>query len=402
MKPIILYVDDEPNNLTVFEAALCEDWEVKTFSQPAEALAQLDKVCPWVIVSDQRMPGMSGVQLLEIAKRIFPNTIRIIATGYSDENLVVDSVRKAQIFDYIRKPWDVEQLETSLKRAIDFFQTSEQSRLLTFELQEREKELKAQAEVLRLTAEKANHAFKAEALLRSELECWVPPLVLWALSDAGIKFPLKKNLVGITFDIMNSSTLHGIFYQDTAIRSRVLQFYSEALIRHGGWRESTAGDSAFGHFGLTQDGPPPVESALAAAREFRVALQGFSETSGIKVDCGIGLHFAADCIIDVHTTQLITYKGPVTQKAFETISPEIDLLHRIEKLVHELPGSNIIMTSTFLNQLKVKPEGLIPIGVHQLKGQKNPPELFILKSPEATDSDIDKLKSNAIAPPIAA
>ena len=73
MKPMILYVDDEPMNLTVFEAALPSDWDVKTFRSPLKAFEALESLAPWVIVSDQRMPDLTGVRFLELSKKFHPN-----------------------------------------------------------------------------------------------------------------------------------------------------------------------------------------------------------------------------------------------------------------------------------------------------------------------------------------
>src|SRR4051794_17150816 len=103
-KPIVFYVDDEPNNLTVFEAIFPSEWEIRTFENPFEALKALETCVPWVIVSDQRMKQTNGVEFLHLAQRLQPDSIRILTTGYSDEQLVVESVKKAQIYDYIRKP----------------------------------------------------------------------------------------------------------------------------------------------------------------------------------------------------------------------------------------------------------------------------------------------------------
>ena len=105
-RPIIYYIDDEPFNLTVFETMVPEEWNTKTFANPLKALEELMEDKPWVVLSDQKMPGTSGVKFLEMVKNLTPNAIRIIVTGFSDENLVVDSVRKACIYDYIKKPWN--------------------------------------------------------------------------------------------------------------------------------------------------------------------------------------------------------------------------------------------------------------------------------------------------------
>src|SRR5690606_38219074 len=147
---------------------------------------------------------------LEIAKKVVPHAIRIIVTGYSDEDLVVESVRKAQVFDYIRKPWDPTELENSLRKALEFFKSEQDARQLQTSLILREQELKEQTvRLLKLTAEleKSN---EREREMRKELECWVPPFVLWALKDNTVKFPILKDLDGITFDLLFISYYHDV------------------------------------------------------------------------------------------------------------------------------------------------------------------------------------------------
>lgn len=393
MKPKIFYIDDEPNNLTVFEASVPSEWEVFIFDKPMEALSAVSKEMPCVIVSDQRMPGVNGVDFLDLTKKIHPNAVRIIVTGYSDENLVVESVRKAQVFDYIRKPWDADELEQSLRRAIDFYNLNEEGRLLQETLKKREAELQKQTiDLLKLTAD-LESSNKREQEIRKELECWVPPFVLWTLNDNTIRYPLKKDIVGITFDIINSSKIHDKLIKGIQLRSVVINNFSEAVIKHGGWRESHSGDSAYGHFGLIEDETNPYESALAAAREFRVSLRNISKINDFEIECGIALHIAKNSMIDVHTVQLKTPRGIITQKSFDTSSIDIDLLHRMEKIVHQLPGSNIVMSEDFLKGLKEKPFNLIEIGTHLFKGQVNPVHLYIIPSELVKEEMINDIKS---------
>jgi FixJ family two-component response regulator len=128
MKPVIFYVDDEPMNLTVFEAGLPEDWDIRTFDNPQSALAEIKSMRPWVVVSDQRMPGMKGVDFLDQVRKQSPQSVRIVATGFSDEQLIIESVRRAKIFDYIRKPWDSDDLQNRLELAIQHYRSENQIR----------------------------------------------------------------------------------------------------------------------------------------------------------------------------------------------------------------------------------------------------------------------------------
>ncbi len=397
--PVLFYIDDEPHNLVVFEAACPDDWKVHVYESPIVALEKLDQLRPNVIISDQRMPGMTGVQFLEVAKKILPDAVRIIVTGYSDEDLVVESVRKAQIFDYIKKPWEVDDLLASLTRALDFQRAESEARRLQVELVLRESELRETNGLLMNAMRDLELAQLKENDIRKELECWVPPFLRWALTDsrlAGAK--PKRDLVGIAFDIVNSSALRDATLNGRHMRSQIIQIFTEAVLRHGGWRESHSGDSAYGHFGLLGneiESETPADSALASAREFRVALRNLGGVFGRTAECGIALHIAVDAEVHIHTVQLNTPRGPVTQKSFDTSSTDVDLLHRMEKLVHQLPGSNIVMSRAFVSSLKNVPPKIVELGFHRFAGQAEAVDLLIIPSDLATAEDIAKVKGSA-------
>ncbi len=112
-------------------------WDFKTFENPQEALSILKEFQPWIIMSDQRMPKMLGTDFLEKASAICPYSIRILVTGYSDEAVVIDSVRKAHVFDYIKKPWDDDDFEIRINRAIDRFKLEQENRDLLENLEKK-------------------------------------------------------------------------------------------------------------------------------------------------------------------------------------------------------------------------------------------------------------------------
>src|SRR5688572_16933433 len=122
MKPVILYVDDEPRNLTVFEASMPDDWTIKCFDNAIEALRSLKEINPWLIISDQKMPKMTGLEFLEVASQIAPEAVRIVVTGQTEEQTIIQLVRRAKIFDYLTKPWDTETLISQLKKAVEYYQ----------------------------------------------------------------------------------------------------------------------------------------------------------------------------------------------------------------------------------------------------------------------------------------
>lgn len=113
----ILYVDDEENNLLSFKATFRLKHKVFTAISGEEAFKILETKHIDIIVTDQRMPTMTGVEFLEKVIEKFPDPIRILLTGYADMSAVVDAVNKGKIFHYVTKPWDEEELNSTIDRA---------------------------------------------------------------------------------------------------------------------------------------------------------------------------------------------------------------------------------------------------------------------------------------------
>ncbi|MBK8169701.1 MAG: sigma-54-dependent Fis family transcriptional regulator [Sandaracinaceae bacterium] len=127
--PAILYVDDDAPNLAVFRRAFDEQFRVLTAENGPAALEILDKENVGVVVSDQRMPQMTGVALLaEVSKR-WPAVSRVLLTAYSDRDLLLDAIRQSQVHDYVLKPWDEKDLEIRLRRALDLHDLAERTRI---------------------------------------------------------------------------------------------------------------------------------------------------------------------------------------------------------------------------------------------------------------------------------
>ena len=116
-KITILYVDDEENNLFSFKATFRIKYQVLVAISGEEALNILGTKKVHIIITDQRMPEMTGVEFLEKVLEKFPDPMRILLTGYADMNAVVDAVNKGKIFHYLAKPWNEEELDMTIQRA---------------------------------------------------------------------------------------------------------------------------------------------------------------------------------------------------------------------------------------------------------------------------------------------
>ncbi|MEN9866444.1 MAG: hypothetical protein RL748_2034, partial [Pseudomonadota bacterium] len=122
----VLLVDDEPDNLNVLRSILGNRYNILQASDGQEALDMV-RAMPnpeqlTLVVSDQRMPRLTGVQLCEQLCAISPNTMRIIVTGYIDIDAIVDSVNRANIYKFVIKPFDRDEFELTVQRAIEAYE----------------------------------------------------------------------------------------------------------------------------------------------------------------------------------------------------------------------------------------------------------------------------------------
>jgi two-component system probable response regulator PhcQ len=119
----VLYVDDEEMSLKYFTRAFQNQFQILTAANAKEAYRILEQHCDQIalIMTDQRMPGEQGVQFLGRARQLHPQAIRILTTAYSDLEVAIDAVNSGAIYKYISKPWEVPDLEITLKRALEFF-----------------------------------------------------------------------------------------------------------------------------------------------------------------------------------------------------------------------------------------------------------------------------------------
>ena len=119
-RPTLLVVDDEPEVLRSLHDLFRLEFRVLTHEHPSEALATLaGDTDVDVVMSDQRMPEMSGVQFLERARAVRPDTTRLLFTGYADIKAVIDAVNRGHIARYVAKPWDVDELTTVIRQAVE-------------------------------------------------------------------------------------------------------------------------------------------------------------------------------------------------------------------------------------------------------------------------------------------
>ncbi len=115
----ILVVDDEVDHLSLLKVILRRDFDVRTAASGGEALDLVAEAVPDLIIADQRMPEMSGLDLLAWMRDHHPDTVRILLTAYSDAGVLKDAINTAGVYRFVNKPWDPELLRIDLRRALE-------------------------------------------------------------------------------------------------------------------------------------------------------------------------------------------------------------------------------------------------------------------------------------------
>ena len=126
----ILIVDDEPANLRTLARLFRDQYQVLIAGSGTEALEILDQHDVALLITDQRMPGMTGIELLKHTVSLRPQMVRMILTGYTDVEALVEAINCGEVYRYVTKPWNNDELRLTVKRALEHFETNKNSHSL--------------------------------------------------------------------------------------------------------------------------------------------------------------------------------------------------------------------------------------------------------------------------------
>ncbi len=149
--PTVLVVDDEVRSLETLQRILEDDFDVKTATNVQEAEEILNREWVQIILCDQRMPEITGVEFLKQVREQWPDVIRMIISGYTDSEDIISAVNEAGIYQYITKPWHPDNLILTLRNASRLFELQRQNEILSVELKQAPSSLEAAMTVKRET-----------------------------------------------------------------------------------------------------------------------------------------------------------------------------------------------------------------------------------------------------------
>ncbi len=136
MERTLLLVDDEENIMDALVRLLRrDDYKILKGNSGKDALALLAQHEVGVIIADQRMPEMTGVEFLSQVKELYPDTVRIVLSGYADINMVTDAINRGAIYKFLTKPWNDEQLSSSVLEAFVVYELLQEKKRLSLDIQ---------------------------------------------------------------------------------------------------------------------------------------------------------------------------------------------------------------------------------------------------------------------------
>ncbi len=290
----VLVVDDEPRVLDSLEALLAMDYGVWRAQRGEDALRILADQEIAVVISDQRMPGMTGTELLARSLDVSPATVRILLTAFTDGDALMESINAANIYHFVLKPWEPRELCHVVRRGVERYRLARERERLLGDLAARNAELEGALGRLRATQDD----LVREAAVRTQLQRYVSP----RLVDLALANPTLLELPGdwreatvLFADIRGFTRLIERTPAPVVIRLLDEYFHEmiEVVFRHQGTVEQLIGDEIVALFGVLESGSDAPSRAVRAAIDMIAGVRQLAARWGAadlpSFDVGIGI-----------------------------------------------------------------------------------------------------------------
>lgn len=323
----VLYVDDEENNLISFRAAFRRDYQVFTALSAEEGMNILHQEQVPIIITDQRMPGITGVQFLEKVIPEFPDTVRMILTGYSDIEAIIQAINTGRVFRYITKPWDETELKMTIDNAINLYR-----------LQQNNKQL-----IQQLNQKVADQQRTLDMFQR-----YVPAEVIERMMRSGSASELfegeQREVTVLFCDIRGFTKISSRLSPGEVVQVLNL-FYrlmSSSISKYSGSVNQYVGDEIFAVFGAPTPNPDHFNCAVFCAIDMIQQLDKLNEMiasiTGDPIRIGIGINTGEVVAGNLGTDEKIAYS---------ITGDTVNMAKRIEQLTQDKPNTILISDSTF-------------------------------------------------------
>ena len=293
----ILYVDDELHNLNSFRAALRRYYNVFTAESGTEGIDILSKNDIHVVVTDQRMPNMTGVQFLQHIPGDKDN-IRIILTGFSDMESIIEAINTGKVYRYITKPWDKDELKITIDNAVETVMLRRNNKKLISELQSTNEHLEEKVKLRTLEVEKQKELIQvAKAQSDSLLRNILPDEIADELKRFGRSYARKHDQVSVLFaDIKGFTQVAETLSPEKLVTAldEVFRAFDNIVDKYDMEKIKTIGDAYMCACGLPGEDSQNALKAVRAATDMQQFIRGFGLASKIQnlpvFEMRIGIH----------------------------------------------------------------------------------------------------------------
>ncbi|MBA2369369.1 MAG: response regulator [Candidatus Protochlamydia sp.] len=355
-KPVILYVDDEPNNLVSFTAAFRRFYTIHTATSAKEGIEILRREPVHLIITDQRMPEMTGVQFLEAIIPDYPDSIRMILTGFSDVEAIIKAINTGRVLRYITKPWE----EAELKQIID-------GAIMIYDLEKKNKEL-----LVNLQEETA----KQQSIL-NVFKKYVPEDVVketLTLDVENLTYS-ESRIVSVCFcDIRRFSTLSEKLSPSEIVKflNNFFTILSKCIKKNKGFVNKFLGEGLLSIFGAPVSYLDNPANAVKCGLEIIQLIKDFNQ-SPLAMNCtisvGIGIHTGEVIVGNMGSNERIEYTA---------VGNAVNIACRIEELSNKQENSLLISDTTYeLTQDLIEAEDL---GFQTIRGRDEKVHVYQVRS----------------------
>lgn len=293
----VLYVDDEENNLNSFRAALRRNYNIYTALSGEEGIDILSKTDIHVIVTDQRMPHMTGVQFLQHIPDAQDN-VKIILTGFSDMESIIEAINTGKVYRYITKPWDKDELKITIDNAIETVMLRRDNKHLIQELQEYNEQLEEKVRLRTQEIEKQKQIIEtAKAQSDSLLLNILPAEIADELKQFGKSYARKHEQVSVLFADIKGFTF--IAEQLTPVKlvtqlDEVFGAFDNIIAKYGMEKIKTIGDAYMCASGLPLADSENAIKSVKAGMDMHQFIKEFGAANKIQnlpvFEIRIGIH----------------------------------------------------------------------------------------------------------------
>lgn len=322
----ILYVDDEAHNLTSFAATFRKEYRIHTATNGNDALEIMRNNEIKLVITDQRMPEMTGIQLLEKLTPEFPDSIRMILTGFSDIEVIIEAINSGRVFRYITKPWDENELRMTIENARQMFELQSRNRSLVTELQQKVEE---QDQTLKLFVR-----YVPEQVVKNTLEKSQDSIFEGELRDVAVLFCDIRGFTPLS-EVLSPKEVVSFLNDYYQTMTEVVKQYKGSVIQF-------VGDEIFAAFGALELYPDNEINSVYCAMKMMDVLpvlnKKYKEKFKTEIEMGIGINYG-----EVVAGNL----GSEDRIRFSVTGDTVNTGKRIETITKDYPNSIIISDSVY-------------------------------------------------------